>query len=110
MEVKRGEIWTVAGGADYAGKPRPMVIIQSDAFSETSSITLCGLTTHETDAPFLRLLIAPTPANGLHFPSRVMVDKIATVAKPRLGYRVGQLDANDLARLNRHLKVFFALD
>ena len=21
--MKRGEIWTVAGGADYAGKPQP---------------------------------------------------------------------------------------
>ena len=87
-----------------------MIIIQNDAFSETSSITLCGLTTHEPDAPFLRLLIAPTRTNGLRSPSRVMVDKVATVAKSRLGYRVGQLDANDLARLNRHLKVFLALD
>jgi mRNA-degrading endonuclease toxin of MazEF toxin-antitoxin module len=24
--LRRGEIWTVAGGADYAGKPRPAVI------------------------------------------------------------------------------------
>ncbi len=28
--MRRGDIWTVAGGADYAGKPRPVVIIQDD--------------------------------------------------------------------------------
>jgi mRNA interferase MazF len=110
LEVKRGEIWTVAGGAAYTGKPRPMIIIQNDAFRETESITLCGLTTHATDAPFLRLLIRPSPRNGLRSPSRVMVDKIVTVAKPRLGRRVGRLDTHDVARLNRHLKVFLSLD
>jgi mRNA interferase MazF len=30
--MKRGEVWTVAGGADYAGKPRPVVILQDDSF------------------------------------------------------------------------------
>jgi mRNA interferase MazF len=88
LELKRGEIWTVAGGADYVGKPRPMIIIQNDQFSETSSITLCGLTTHETDAQFVRFLIQPSAANGLRSPSRVMVDKIASVPKGKLGYRV----------------------
>jgi mRNA interferase MazF len=33
--VKRGEIWTMAGGPGYATKPRPAVIIQDDGFSET---------------------------------------------------------------------------
>ena len=28
--MKRGEIWTVSGGKDYAGKPRPVVIVQED--------------------------------------------------------------------------------
>ena len=87
-----------------------MIIIQNDAFRETDSITLCGLTTHETDAPFLRLLIRPSPLNGLRSPSRVMVDKIVTVAKSRLGRRVGRLDPNDVARVNRHLKIFLSLE
>lgn len=30
--MKRGEIWTVAGGKDYGGKPRPVLIIQDDRF------------------------------------------------------------------------------
>ena len=31
--MKRGDIWIVAGGKDYAGKPRPVVVIQDDSFS-----------------------------------------------------------------------------
>ena len=107
--MKRGEIWTVAGGPDYAGKPLPMVIVQNNQFSETRSITLCGLTTSETDAPFARLLIEPSPSNGLRSPSRLMVDKIATIPKSKLGHRVGRLDDEDITRLNWHLKVFFGL-
>jgi len=49
--VKRGEIWTVSGGKDYAGKPRPVVILQDDRFDMTDSITVCAFTTDPTDAP-----------------------------------------------------------
>jgi mRNA interferase MazF len=28
--MRRGEIWTVAGGGDYTGKPRPALILQDD--------------------------------------------------------------------------------
>jgi hypothetical protein len=40
--MRRGEIWTVAGGKDYAGKPRPVVILQDDRFDATASITICA--------------------------------------------------------------------
>ncbi len=39
--MKRGEIWTAAGGKDYAGKPRPVVIVQDDRFDAIESITVC---------------------------------------------------------------------
>jgi mRNA interferase MazF len=52
--MKRGEIWTVSGGKDCAGKPRPAVIIQDDAFDGTDSITICAFTTDETEAPLFR--------------------------------------------------------
>jgi mRNA interferase MazF len=86
-----------------------MIVIQNDQFSETNSITVCGLTTHETDVPFVRFLIEPSPSNGLRSSSRVMVDKIASVPKAKLGYCIGRLDDDDLRRLNVHLKTFLAL-
>jgi mRNA interferase MazF len=107
--VKRAEIWTVAGGPDYVGKPRPAVVLQDDAFEGTGSITLCPFTTHLVDAPLMRLPVAPTTENGLKVASHVMVDKITTVAKSKLQKRVGKLGDEDLIRLNRAVLVFLGL-
>lgn len=107
--MRRGEIWTVAGGKDYAGKPRPAVILQDDRFDATDSITICAFTTDPTDAPLFRLTVEPNDRNGLRTPSRLMVDKITTVPRPKLGARVGQLDDEDILRLNRAILVFLGL-
>jgi mRNA interferase MazF len=107
--VKRGEIWTVAGGKDYAGKPRPAVIVQDDRFDETASVTVCAFTTDPTDAPLFRLSVEPTEQNGLRAPCRLMVDKITTVPRTKIGSRVGRLDDEDVVRLNRALVVFLGL-
>ena len=107
--MKRGEIWTIAGGGDYTGKPRPAVIVQDDSFDATASITLCAFTTDPTEAPLFRIPIEPSDRNGLRAPSRLMVDKLATVSKERLGSRVGRLDDEDMVRLNRAILVFLGM-
>ena len=107
--MRRGEIWTVSGGVDYAGKPRPVVIIQDDSFDATLSVTVCAFTTDETEAPLFRIAILPNQGNGLRQASRLMVDKITTVAKSKLGSQIGQLDAPDLVRLNQAMLVFLGL-
>lgn len=107
--MKRAEIWTVAGGPDYAGKPRPAVIVLDDAFAGTSSITLCPFTTRTVDAPLIRLPIEPTRQNGLTVASDVMVDKITTVARSKLQKRVGRLAVEDMIRVNRAVLVFLGL-
>ena len=107
--MKRAEIWTVAGGPDYAGEPRPAVILQDDAFEATASITVCPFTTHLVDAPLIRLPVDPTRQNGLTIVSHVMVDKITTVAKSKLQKRVGKLGDEDMIRLSRAALVFLGL-
>jgi mRNA interferase MazF len=107
--VKRGEIWTVAGGADYSAKPRPVVILQDDRFDRTDSVTVCAFTTDPTDAPLFRLLIKPSESNGLRAEYRLMVDKVTTVPKAKLGVRVGQLADRDMLRLNRAVLVFLGI-
>ena len=107
--MRRGELWTVAGGKGYAGKPRPAVILQEDRFDATASITLCAFTTDPTDAPLFRLLIEPDGTNGLRAPCRLMVDKITTVPKSKIGSRIGRLDDQDILRLNRAVLVFLGL-
>ena len=106
--MKRGEVWTVSG-AGYAGNPRPAVIIQDDRFDATHSLTICVFTTDETDAPLFRIPIIPSEDNGLRNASRLMVDKITTVPKERLGERIGRLDEADEVRLNRAIMVFCGL-
>jgi len=107
--VKRGEVWTVSGGSGYVVKPQPAVIVQDDRFEATNSVTLCAFTTDPTDAPLLRLVVAPTDRNGLKRSSRLMVDKITTVSRLRVGDRIGRLDGEDLMRLNRAMTVFLGL-
>ncbi len=107
--MRRGEIWTAAGGKDYAGKPRPVVIVQDDRFDATDSITVCAFTTDPTDAPLFRLQVEPDERNGLRSPCRLMADKITTVPKTKLGSCVGRLDDEDMLRLNRAMLVFLGL-
>jgi len=107
--MRRGEIWTVAGGKDYAGKPRPVVILQDDRFDVTDSITICAFTTDPTDAPLFRLAVEPSERNGLRAPCRLMVDKITTVPKSRIGARIGRLADEDVVRLNRAALVFLGI-
>jgi mRNA interferase MazF len=107
--MRRGDIWTVASGKDYAGKPRPVVIIQDDSFDATDSITICAFTTDETEAPLFRLPVEPNERNGLRAPCRLMVDKITTVPKSKVGSHIGHLDDEDLLRLNQAMLVFLGL-
>jgi mRNA interferase MazF len=107
--VKRGEIWTAAAGSGYAGKPRPVLIVQNDHFDATNSVAICLLTTDDTDAPLLRLPVEPTPSNGLAQPSRIMVDKISTVPRHKLGDRLGRVADEDMVRLNQALLVFLGI-
>ena len=107
--MRRGEIWTAAGGKDYAGKPRPVVIVQDDRFDATASVTTCAFTTDPTDAPLFRLSVEPTEQNGLRAPCRLMVDKVTTVPRTKIGTRIGHLDDEDMLRLNRAVLVFLGL-
>jgi len=108
VAVKRGEVWTVSGGV-YASKPRPAVILQSDQFSETASVTPVPCTTDATEAPLFRLTLMPHGENGLRSVCSLMVDKITTVPKTHVGHYVGHLSDDDLSRLNRAALIFLGL-
>lgn len=107
--MRRGDIWTVSGGKDYAGKPRPVVIVQEDSFDATDSVTICAFTTDPTEAPLFRLSVEPSDRNGLRSACRLMVDKITTVPKSKVGERIGRLDDEDIVRLNQAMLVFLGM-
>ncbi len=107
--MKRGEIWTASAGSGYAGKPRPVVIIQDDLFDATASVTICAFTTDDTDAPLFRIPVDADETTGIRQASRLMVDKITTIPRTKLGERIGQLSDEDMARLARSAVVFLGL-
>jgi len=107
--MKRGDIWTVAGGAAYAGKPRPAVIIQDDRFDANDSVVVCPVTSDPTDAPTFRIPVSPDDKNGLRTPCRLMVDKVSAVPRTRLRHQVGALGAEEMTHLNRAIVVFLGL-
>ena len=67
--MKRAEIWTVAGGSDYAGKPRPAVIIQDDVFSRLLTFPNVVITAHQAffTQNALDAIAAQTVRNLVHF-------------------------------------------
>jgi mRNA interferase MazF len=107
--LRRGEVWTVAGGADHASKPRPAVVVHDNLFADMTSVTLVTITSDLVDSPLIRLNVVPNGQNGLLKPSQMMVDKITTVPRSKLGKKMGRLSTEDEIRLNRALVIYLGL-
>jgi mRNA interferase MazF len=98
--MRRGDVVTVAAAGDY-GKPRPAVIAQTDALPlEHASVVVCQMTSDGDDAPDFRVVVEPSPGNGLRTRSHVMADKPVTIRRSRIGRKIGHLDDKDVARLD----------
>ncbi len=106
--MPRGDV-IVAAGAGHAGKPRPCVVLQADAFADTDSLTVRLLPGEAVDAPDLRLPIAPSEGNGLQKPSWAMVDKIMTLRRVNVGRTIGRLTDEEMTRISRAIIVFLGL-
>jgi mRNA interferase MazF len=107
--MRRGEIWTVSGAGGYVAKPRPVVIVRDDAFDLTHSICVCPFTSDQADMSMLRILVAPSAANGLMSTSQIMVDKISAVPRSKLGRRIGVLEDGHIGDLSQAILVFLGL-
>jgi len=91
--IDRQKIVTLAVKGPYTSKPRPWLIVQSNDFLETDSVTVCMLTgTLVQGAPMLRIDVAPSRENGLDHVSQVQIDKIATVPREKIDHYIGRLE------------------
>ncbi|MCD2179055.1 type II toxin-antitoxin system PemK/MazF family toxin [Rhizobium sp. C1] len=106
--MKRGDLVTVAVPGDL-GKPRPALVVQSDRFDESASVTVLLISSTLVDAPLIRPTLEPTETNGLRKPSQVMVDKIMTVKRDKLGQQFGCLEDEDMLRVTRSLAIFLGI-
>jgi mRNA interferase MazF len=106
--VKRGDVYIAAPQGDYS-KPRPVVIVQSDATIDLDSRIVCAITTFDEPAALLGLAVEPSDKNGLQHPSYVMVEKLLTIPTRRFGERIGQLDAETMANIGAGLAILLGL-
>jgi mRNA interferase MazF len=108
--ISRGDLVTVAAPGDF-GKPRPAVVIQSDALTgaEVKTVLVCLISSHLVDAATFRLRVEPAAGTGLRQPSQIMVDKIISMPRTRIGRVIGRLDEETMQRLNRALAFVIGL-
>ncbi len=99
----------MAGGAEFVRKPRPVLIVQDDAYHASASVTVCPITSNLKNLPEFRISIAPTRGNGLRLPSQVVADKVTTVARSRLGKKIGVLADSEMDQTSHALILFLGL-
>ncbi|MBR5951498.1 MAG: type II toxin-antitoxin system PemK/MazF family toxin [Actinomycetaceae bacterium] len=101
--MKRGEIWSLRDRG-YVSKPRPVVVVQSDAHDVFDSVILCLFTTYDSRDVPTRVFVEATPDNGLNENSYVMTEKMMTVTKTNLGERIGRLTAENMDEISTQLR------
>lgn len=106
--MTRGDLVTVVLEGDY-GKPRPALVVQSGLFDELPSVTIMPITSELRDTPLFRLDVQPSVANGLKHRSQIMVDKIHTLGRDRIGQVIGVLENDRMISVDRHMALFLGL-
>jgi mRNA interferase MazF len=107
--IRRGDLVLVALAGDH-GKPRPALVVQADAFNETSaSVSLALISSEIVNAPLFRITVEPSSGNGLRVVSQVMADKVVSVRRERLGPTIGHLEDEHLQRVSRALMLWLGL-
>ena len=107
--IRRGDFVLAAAPGDY-GKPRPVLVVQSDLFAALPSLTVCPLTGHiRDDAGLLRITVVPDRSNGLRKPSQIAIDKMTTLPRARFREVVGRADDRLMLQVTRALAVFCSI-
>lgn len=109
MEIARGDIVSTVLAGDY-GEPRPVLIMQDDAFGSLQSMTVLPLTSDLQPSPVVRIRVEPNSGNGLQRRSDIMVDKTQTVTRSKIGRRIGSLDDRAMRAVSSALRQFLGLD
>ena len=83
--------------------------MQSDLFYATTTVIILPMTSTLTNIALFRLLISPSPSNGLRRPSEIMIDKITNLKREKVGGVIGQLDDDTMLTLTRQLATILSL-
>ena len=104
--MKRGDLVTVALSGDF-GKPRPALVLQSDRHADLDTVVVALLTSDILPTALIRATIEPNAENGLRKTSQVMVDKLMTIRRDKVGPVFGRLSAGEMNEILRLLGLLF---
>jgi mRNA interferase MazF len=107
--VRRGDVVLIVAPGDI-GKPRPAVVVQSDALgAATTSIIVCPMSSEVAGVGRLRPTIEAAPGSGLRARSQIMTDKITALRRDRVRGVLGRLDDEQMAQLDRAILIVLGL-
>jgi mRNA interferase MazF len=106
--MRRGDFLSIVIQGDF-GKPRPALVVQSDNFNEHTTATVLLVSSLLIDAPLFRITVDPNQTNGLKKKSQIMVDKIMTVKKEKIGEPFGVASDEVMLEVSRCLSVFLGI-
>jgi mRNA interferase MazF len=86
-----------------------VAIKHGDVIVTATAGDFCPITSHLLDAPLFRLTLKPTSGNGLKTESQLMIDKLTTVKRERIGKRIGQLSLAPMTKVGDALRMWLEL-
>ena len=112
---RRGELfwvdWSPARGSEAGGR-RPALIVQRDAGNLAKSYpntVVVAVSSQGHEIP-LHVRVRPTRENGLSNVSFVKCEQVFTIAKERLGSRLGRLRSDEMLKVNEALRLNLDLE
>lgn len=105
--MKRGDVVIAAAGNGFGSKPRPYVVVQSEAL-QTSLVILLGITGYESRSA-LRPRIEPSALNNIEKPSEIMADVPVTTRRENVDRVIGRLTEEEIAAVDRALLLILGL-
>ena len=108
--MRRGEISTGREAGSVTSEARPCLIVQSqNALPPGMFVTVCPLTTHLRGLGQIRIVIVPTPENGLERTSEVEVDLVTTIQTANIGRLLGTADPWTMRKVDEALRLWLAV-
>jgi len=112
--MQRGEIWWASLAEPRGSEPgyrRPLVVVQSNAFTESRIETVIGavVTSNVRLSAAPGNVLLPKKGSGLSRDSVVNVSQLVTINKSYLTERIGRLSAAQLQQLDQGLRLVLDL-
>lgn len=104
--MNRGEVWSAATGSGFGSKPRPVVVVQADAYRNAPNIIVALMSSKSENARPVRPRVDPDLSNNLREPSIVMIDLLVTVPRLKFGQHLGRLASEDMDRVDQSLLIY----